>query len=70
MAGEARRLVDAARSKGLTLRLLGGLAVREHCHDHELCARDYSDLDMVAPAKQARRLAALFRTSATAKTSR
>jgi len=60
MLDEGRRLVDAARSEGLTLRLLGGLAVREHCRTHELCERDYSDLDMVAPAKQARRLAAVF----------
>ena len=60
MADEARRLIDAARSEGLTLRLLGGLGVREHCHTLELCERDYSDLDMVAPARQARRLAALF----------
>jgi hypothetical protein len=61
MADEARRLIDAARAEGFTLRLLGGLGVREHCHTLELCARDYSDLDMVAPAKQARRLAELFK---------
>ncbi len=61
MTDEARRLIDAARAEGLTLRLLGGLGVREHCHTLELCARDYSDLDMVAPAKQARRLAELFK---------
>ena len=60
MLDEGRRLVDAARAEGLTLRLLGGLAVREHCRSFELCERDYSDLDMVAPAKQARRLAAVF----------
>jgi hypothetical protein len=60
MHNEARRLIDAARSAGLTLRLLGGLGVREHCETQELCERDYSDLDMVAPAKQARRLAALL----------
>ena len=60
MLDEGRRLVDAARSEGLTLRLLGGLAVREHCRSAELCERDHSDLDMVAPAKQARRLAGLF----------
>ena len=60
MLDEGRRLVNVARSEGLTLRLLGGLAVREHCRALELCERDYSDLDMVAPAKQARRLAALF----------
>ena len=60
MLDEGRRLVDAARAAGLTQRLLGGLAVREHCRTAELCARDYSDLDMVARAKQARRLAALL----------
>ena len=60
MLDEGRRLVDAARSKGLTLRLLGGLAVREHCRSAELCERDHSDLDMVAPAKHARRLVPVF----------
>jgi hypothetical protein len=60
MLDEGRRLVDAARAEGLALRLLGGLAVREHCRSLELCERDYSDLDMVAPAKQVRRLTALF----------
>jgi hypothetical protein len=60
MFAEARRLVDAARSEGLTLRLIGGLGVRQHCRTLKLCARDYTDLDMVAPARQAHRLAALF----------
>src|SRR5664280_197652 len=60
MLDEGRRLVDAARAQGLTLRLLGGLAVREHCLTAELCERDHSDLDMVAPAWQARRLVGLF----------
>jgi len=60
MLAEGRRLVDAARAEGLTLRLLGGLAVREHCRDFELCERDYSDLDMVAYARQVRPLVALF----------
>jgi hypothetical protein len=60
MLDEARRLVDAARAEGLTLRLLGGLAVREHCRSHAVCDRDNSDLDMVVPAKQARKVAAIF----------
>jgi len=60
MLDEGRRLVDAARSADITLRLLGGLAVREHCRSAELCERDYSDLDMVARAKQARGLVTLF----------
>ena len=60
MADEGRRLVDAARSAGVALRLLGGLAVREHCRSLELCERDYSDLDMVALARQTRHLVKLF----------
>jgi hypothetical protein len=60
MLDEGIRLVDAARAEGLTLRLLGGLGVREHCRSLELCERDYSDLDMIAPAKHAHRLVALF----------
>jgi hypothetical protein len=60
MLDEGRRLVDAARSEGITLRLLGGLGVREHCRSLELCERDYSDLDMVALGRQARPLVALF----------
>jgi hypothetical protein len=60
MLGEGRRLVDAARAEHLTLRLLGGLGVREHCRSFALCERDYSDLDMVAHASEARGLAALF----------
>jgi hypothetical protein len=60
MLEEGRRLVDAAREEGLTLRLLGGLAVREHCRALEFCERDYSDLDMVAQTRQTRPLVALF----------
>ena len=60
MSVEAHALIEEARADGLTLRLLGGLGVREHCHTAQLCARDYSDLDMIAPARQARRLPALF----------
>jgi hypothetical protein len=60
MSDEAHTLIEAARTDGLTLRLLGGLGVREHCHSVQLCARDYSDLDMVAPSAEARRLPQLF----------
>ena len=60
MHDEARELIDAADADGLTLRLLGGLAVRRHCRTAELCARDYSDLDMVGRAREARRLPTVF----------
>jgi hypothetical protein len=48
MAAEGKSLVDAARDRGLTLRLVGGLAVRDHCEVLEFCSRDHSDLDMVS----------------------
>jgi len=60
MHDEAHELIDAASAAGLTLRLLGGLAVREHCRTAELCARDYSDVDMVSRTRDARRLRAVF----------
>jgi len=63
MHDEARELIDAAGAAGLTLRLLGGIAVREHCRTAELCARDYSDLDMVGRTREARRLPAVFTRS-------
>ena len=44
MRDEGRGLVDAARAEGMTMRLLGGLGVREHCRSFALCERDYSDL--------------------------
>ncbi len=60
MHDEARAVIDAARAEGMTMRLLGGLGVREHCRDLELCARDYSDIDMVARASESRRLPTVF----------
>jgi len=44
---EARRLVDGARQQGVTLRLIGGLAIRQHCTILPFCERDYSDIDVV-----------------------
>jgi len=60
MAVEGRRIVDAARERGLTLRLMGGLAVRDHCEELAFCARDHSDLDMVGLAREVGGLVGLF----------
>lgn len=60
MATEGRRIVDAARERGLTLRLIGGLAVRDHCEELAFCGRDHSDLDMVGLAREVGRLVGLF----------
>jgi hypothetical protein len=60
MALEGRRIVAAARERGLTLRLLGGLAVRDHCEVLSFCARDHSDLDLVGLRAESRDVAELF----------
>ncbi|MCX6374189.1 MAG: hypothetical protein NTX16_14170 [Actinobacteria bacterium] len=60
MAAEGRRIVDAARERGLTLRLIGGLAVRDHCEELAFCGRDHSDLDMVGMAREIGGIVSLF----------
>jgi hypothetical protein len=60
MAAEGKALVDAARERGLTLRLVGGLAVRDHCEVLDFCSRDHSDLDMVSFSSTIVRLVAFF----------
>lgn len=53
---EAERLMTMARDAGLTLRLLGGLAVRvlsSHAA-HDSLARTYGDLDFVGSKKQSK----------------
>jgi hypothetical protein len=60
MAAEGKALVDAARERGLKLRLVGGLAVRDHCEVLEFCSRDHSDLDMVSLSSTVARLVAFF----------
>ena len=53
-------MIDAARSQGLTLRLLGGLAVREHCRETAFCERPYRDIDLVGLSRQSKAATALI----------
>ncbi|MBN1677245.1 MAG: hypothetical protein JW880_01770 [Candidatus Thermoplasmatota archaeon] len=57
---EATRIVDAARSNGILLRLMGGLAVRVHCASLDFCERPYSDIDLVGLSSQAAKIDGLF----------
>ena len=57
MLAEAREIIDAARERGIVLRLFGGLAVRTHCAVIAFCERDYADLDMVGLARQGNEIA-------------
>jgi hypothetical protein len=60
MAAEGKALVDAAEARGLKLRLVGGLAVRDHCEVLEFCSRDHSDLDMASLSATVVPLVAFF----------
>lgn len=60
MLAEAYDIIDAARERGVTLRLFGGLAVRTHCQMIDFCERDYSDIDMVGRRKEVAEIGKLF----------
>ncbi|MGH2592266.1 MAG: hypothetical protein ACRDGG_02000 [Anaerolineae bacterium] len=59
---EARRIVGVAAESGLTLRLLGGLAIRIHSPSaaHRSLARSYPDLDFALPDKRGDRVEKLL----------
>ena len=54
IADEARRIVEAGQAQGITLRLLGGLAVRLRSPSatHRALARVYPDIDLATPARR------------------
>lgn len=60
MLAEAHDIVDAAALRGSTLRLVGGLAVYEHCRDVGFCARPYRDIDFVGLRRQTRAISRLL----------
>jgi hypothetical protein len=44
---EAQRIVRTAEKRGVTLRLIGGLAIGFHCHGpHSTHLREYNDIDV------------------------
>ena len=55
---EAERLIGAARERGVTLRLLGALAVAHHCqrfgHLQQAMGRHYTDIDLAGYGRQGR----------------
>ena len=59
---EAQRIIDTAEKSDVTLRLLGGLAIRFHCPSatHRGLARKYADIDFMGLKKQTRALKKLF----------
>ena len=60
MLAEAHDIIDAARAEGVVLRLVGGLAVREHCHDAAFCERPIRDIDLATPRRSSRAVTRLL----------
>ncbi len=48
----AQQIIDAAQTKHVLLRLIGGLAIRRHCEFIDFCERDYADIDLVGLRRQ------------------
>jgi hypothetical protein len=51
---ETKRIIDAARERGVHLRVIGGMAFKIHCTtiQHRALARAYGDIDLVGYKKQ------------------
>jgi hypothetical protein len=60
MLTEAHLIIDTARAQGVALRLLGGLAVREHCRETAFCERSYRDIDLVGLGSAAKAATAVL----------
>lgn len=62
IADEAKRVLDEAKSRGIILRLFGGVAVKYHCPSasHRTLQRAYPDLDFFGTKKQGRLIRKLF----------
>jgi len=58
---EAKRIIGAAEKNGITLRLIGGLAIRVHCHGlHSAHLRAFHDVDVFGFAKEQKGILAVF----------
>ena len=51
---KAAQIIKRAKENGVTLRLIGGLAIRQHCGELAFCDREYGDIDLVGLSHQAK----------------
>lgn len=59
---EMNRLMDAARANKIGMRVIGGLAVREHSPNQQRAfTREYPDIDFVVHKKSRRKLSPFFK---------
>lgn len=61
---EANRLLDASEAAGISMRLLGGVAVRLRCPSatHRTLRRSYGDIDLCARQRDVNRIGIFFGT--------
>jgi len=58
---EAKRIISESEKDGVTLRLIGGLAIRLHCHGtHSGHLREYHDIDLFGLAEQRKKIEFVF----------
>lgn len=58
---KAMKIVEMASNNGVTLRLIGGLAIRVHCHGpHSTHLRTYGDIDLFGLKKESSMMMAVF----------
>ncbi len=58
---EARKIVEVADRERVTLRLIGGLAIRFHCHGpHSIHLRTYHDIDLLGLKKESQEIFSVF----------
>lgn len=58
---EAKRIIAAGEENGVTLRLIGGLAIRLHCHGaHSAHLREYHDIDIFALGREYEGIVSVF----------
>jgi peroxiredoxin (alkyl hydroperoxide reductase subunit C) len=59
---EAKRIVGEGEKNGVTLRLIGGLAIRFHCHGrHSAHLRDYRDIDVYGVETESEDMVPVFK---------
>jgi len=62
LISKAKSIIQRAAKQGAILRLIGGLAIRNHCEIIYFCDRPYGDIDFVGLKGQRNKIRAVFET--------
>ncbi len=61
LISKAKSIIKTAANQGVILRLIGGLAIRNHCEIIYFCERPYGDIDFVGLKKQRKQISVVFK---------